>query len=419
MFLSNGNINKCWNIKRRNHIPTFYLRGENNMKHLRLSLFAVLLVGSMFGMAFPAFAQTGSPGNLTISTAFPSMVVGIGETVTLNMDVHSGSSQVVNLDLSNLPKDWTAEFRGDGRIIRSVYVPAGTPSTVELRVTPPDTVKAGTYDFDVMAKDGSETSQFPVEFIVKDKAPARLTFETDYPTIRGGPDAAFSFSVNLKNEGDDDLSVNLAADAPKELAVTFKLSGRDITSLPTDIKAGTSEQIDISAEPLASLPVGSYPFKVTAQSDTATADIQLTAEVVGQPDLTLTTADGRLSGTAYLNRTNPIKLILRNSGNSPADGVKLSASAPAGWTVTLNPETVVEVPADNEIAVTADVKPADNAISGDYIVTFNAQPNQSASKSSDFRITVETSTLWGVVGIALIAVAVIIVGMAVTRFGRR
>ena len=156
------------------------------MKHLRLSLFAILLVGLMFGMVFPAFAQTGSPGNLTISTAFPSMVVGIGETVTLNMDIHSGSSQVVNLDLSNLPKDWTAEFRGDGRIIHSVYVPAGTPSTVELRVTPPDTVKAGTYDFDVTAKDGSETSQFPVEFIVKDKAPARLTFETDYPTIRGG-----------------------------------------------------------------------------------------------------------------------------------------------------------------------------------------------------------------------------------------
>jgi uncharacterized membrane protein len=389
------------------------------MKHLRLSMFAILLAGLMFSMTSPAFAQTGSPGNLTISTAFPSMVVGIGETVTLNMDIHSASSQVVNLDLSNLPKDWTAEFRGDGRIIRSVYVVAGTPSTVELRVTPPDTVAAGTYDFNVVAKDASETSQFPVEFIVKDRAPARLTFETDYPTIRGGSDAAFTFSVNLKNEGDDDLSVSLVADAPKELAVTFKSSGKDITNLPTDIKAGSSERIDISAEPLTSLPVGTYPFKVTAQSDTVSADIQLTAEVIGQPDLTLTTSDGRLSGTAYLNRTNPIKLVLRNTGNSPAAGVKLSASAPAGWTVTLNPDTVVEVPAADQVEVTADVKPADNAISGDYIITFNAQPNESPSKSSDFRITVETSTLWGIVGIALIAVAVAIVGMAVTRFGRR
>ena len=389
------------------------------MKHLRLALFAILLSGMFFGTNSRVYAQTGSPGNLTISTAFPSMVVGIGETVTLSMDVHSASSQVVNLDLSNLPKDWTAEFRGDGRVIHSVYVAGGTPSTVELRVTPPDTVKAGTYDFDVMAKDGTESSQFPLEFIVKDKAPARLTFETDYPTIRGGSDAAFNFSVNLKNEGDDDLSVSLVANAPKELAVTFKSSGKDITNLPTDIKAGSSEQIEISAQPLTTLAVGSYPVTVTAQSEAANADIQLTAEVVGQPDLSITTPDDRLSGTAYLNRDNPIKLVLRNAGNSPAAGVKLTASAPAGWTVTLNPDNVVEVPANDQIDVTADVKPADNAISGDYIVTFHAEPNESAPKTADFRITVQTSTLWGAVGIGLIAVAIAIVGLAVTRFGRR
>lgn len=389
------------------------------MKPFKLSLSIILLAILIFGTSFPAFAQIGSPGNLSISTAFPSMVVGIGETVTLNMDIHSTSSQVVNLDLANLPKDWTAEFRGEGRVIRSVYVAGGSPSTVELRVTTPDTVKAGTYDFKVIAKGGGETSEFPVEFIVKDKAPARLAFETDYPTIRGGSDAAFTFSVNLKNEGDDDLSVNLLADAPKELAVSFKSAGKDITNLPTDVKAGSSERIDISAEPLTSLAVGSYPFTVTAQSDTVTADIQLTAEVVGQPDLSLTTPDGRLSGTAYLNRTNPIKLVLRNTGNSPAAGVKLTASAPAGWTVTLNPDTVVEVPGNDQVEVTADVKPADNAISGDYIVTFHAQPNESAAKTADFRITVQTSTLWGAVGIGLIAVAVAIVGMAVTRFGRR
>ncbi len=390
------------------------------MKYFRLSLFAILLAGLIFGISSPAFAQTGSsPTNLTISTAFPSMVVGIGETVALNMDIHSASSQLVNLDLASLPKDWTAEFRGGGRVIRSVYVAAGTPSTVELRVTPPDTVKAATYDFKVIAKDGVETSEFPLEFIVKDKAPARLTFETDFPTIRGGSSAAFTFSVNLKNEGDDDLSVSLLADAPKELAVTFKSSGKDITNLPTDIKAGSSQRIDVSAEPLTSLEVGSYPLTVTAQADTASANIQLTAEVVGQPDLTLTTPDDRLSGTVYLNRTNPIKLVLRNTGNSPAAGVKLTASAPAGWTVTLNPDTIVEVPANNEIDVTADVKPADNAISGDYVVTFHAQPNDSAEKNADFRITVETSTLWGIVGIGLIAVAVAIVGLAVTRFGRR
>jgi uncharacterized membrane protein len=389
------------------------------MKHLRYSLFVILLTGLIFGFSSPALAQAASPGTLTISTAFPSMVVGIGETVSLNLDISSPVAQVVDLDLANLPKDWTAEFRGGGRVVRSMYVTSSASARVELRVTSPTTAKAGTYDFKVTAKAGGETAEFPIEFIVKDKAPARLSFATDYPTLRGGPDGAFTFSLNLKNDGDDDITVTLQTEAPKGMTVSFKSLGKDITNLPTDIKANSSLNIDVQATPLTSLEVGTYPFTVTAQSDTVNADIQLTAEVVGQPQLTLTTADGSLSGNAFINRSNPIKLVLHNSGNSPAEGVQLSASAPAGWTVTLNPDTVAEVPANNDIDVTADVKPSNNAISGDYIVTFRAQPKESVSKSADFRITVRTSTIWGIVGIALIAVAVAIVGMAVTRFGRR
>ena len=392
------------------------------MSHLRLSLFVLLLAVLSFGTTSPALAQTSTPPNptaLTISTSYPSMEVGIGETVAINMTLQSPVSQVVNLDVANLPQDWVAEFRGDGRVIQSAYVASNSPSTVELRVTPPMTVKPGTYNFNVVAKAGSETSQFPLEFMVKEKAPARLSFASDYPTERGGSDAAFNYNVTLKNDGDDDLSVSLTADAPKDMSVSFKSLGKDITNLPFDVKANSSEDIQVAAQPLTSLAVGSYPINITAQSDTANAQLQLTAEVVGQADLSLTTPDGRLSGTAYLNRANPVKLVLRNDGNAPAEGVKITASAPAGWTVTLNPDSVVEVPANNQVEVNADVKPADNAISGDYIVTFNAQPNDSPSRSSDFRITVQTSTLWGIVGIALIAVAVAIVGLAVTRFGRR
>jgi len=390
------------------------------MLRFRITSLVVLLAGLVFRMVSPAYALDGSSsGTLTISTAYPSMVVGIGETVTLNMEVDSPTSQSVNLDVADLPKDWTAEFRGGGRIIRSVYAVQGTASKVDLRVALPTTAKAGTYQFTVVGQAGPEKTKFPLEFIVKEKAPARLTFETDYATIRGGPDEAFSFSVNLKNDGDDDISVGLSSDASKELAVTFKSSGKDITNLPTDIKAGSSQKIDIQAQPLTSLDVGSYPFTVTAQSETINASISLTAEVVGQPQLSLTTADGSLSGTAYLGKDNPIKLILQNTGNSPAAGVKLTASAPTGWIVKLDPADVVEVPANNKVEVTADIQPAEKAIAGDYVITFRAQPNESASKSADFRITVQTSTLWGVVGIALIAVAVAIVGMAVTRFGRR
>ena len=69
--------------------------------------------------------------------------------------------------------------------------------------------------------------------------------------------------------------------------------------------------------------------------------------------------------------------------------------------------------------VNALVKPPENAIAGDYVVSINARPVDSKTETAQFRITVRTSTMWGVVGVALIAIAVGVVVLAVARFGRR
>ena len=69
--------------------------------------------------------------------------------------------------------------------------------------------------------------------------------------------------------------------------------------------------------------------------------------------------------------------------------------------------------------MTARITPPEKAVAGDYMVTINARPLDTNQESAEFRITVGTSTLWGMAGIGLIAVAVAVVGMAVVRFGRR
>lgn len=390
------------------------------MRPITSLLLIAFVAGFAFGLPSPVLAQENTPAEtLAISTDFPSMDVGIGETVTMNLYVKSPVSQTVSLDVSGLPEGWTAEFRGGDRIVHSVFVEQGETAEVELRVTPPANITGGDFSFTVLAQGTDSTAEFPIELTVREKVPASLTFETEFPTLRGGSDSSFNFNTTLKNHGDDDISVILIAEAPRELAVTFKASGKDITNLPTDIRSGSSQRIDITAEPLTALPVGSYPITVIAQGEDAETTLNLTAEVTGQPQLNITTPDGRLSGDAVLGRSTPIKLVLQNTGNSPASGVKLSASSPAGWTVTLDPEQVIEVPAEGSVEVMAHVKPAEKAIAGDYMLTFKAQPNEGATESADFRVTVRASTLWGIAGIALIAVAVGVVGIAVVRFGRR
>lgn len=260
-------------------------------------------------------------------------------------------------------------------------------------------------------------ARLPIELILQEQLPPSLHFDIDLPTLRGTPDTTFRYNATLRNDGDKDIAVNLVADAPQAFQVSFKLSGQDVTSIP--LAAKESKSLSIEARALSSVPAGAYQINVQAQGGVAQASTTLTAEVTGQPELSVTAPDGRLSGQAYAGSDTPITLVVQNTGSAPARGIELSASPPSGWSVTFDPKQIPEVPSGQQVNVTAHVRPAEQAVAGDYMVTITARRAEGASKSADFRITVLTSTLWGIVGVVLIAVAVGVVGLAVARFGRR
>jgi len=68
--------------------------------------------------------------------------------------------------------------------------------------------------------------------------------------------------------------------------------------------------------------------------------------------------------------------------------------------------------------VQALVTPTDKAVAGDYVATVRAAA-RGESASQTFRVAVTTATLWGIVGIGIIAVALLVLLGAVARFGRR
>ena len=64
------------------------------------------------------------------------------------------------------------------------------------------------------------------------------------------------------------------------------------------------------------------------------------------------------------------------------------------------------------------VTPAAKAVAGDYVTTVRAAA-RGESASQSFRVAVTTSTIWGIVGIALIGGALLVMIGAVVWFGRR
>jgi uncharacterized membrane protein len=392
------------------------------MRRVWIIVLLIACIGFAALGAPSALAQGSQPPdeapNLILFTRYPNQEIAIGDTVTFPLILRtSGAPQRVQLELQNIPESWVASFRGDGKAIQAAYVDSKEDAKIDLKVEPPGYVAPETYRFTVLARGESAQATLPIELLVKDKAPTGLALNVELPTLKGAPDTTFSYNAKLEYGGDTDATVNLLANAPKGMQVDFKLAGQNVTSVP--LTANESKNVTIEVKPFPDLPAGTYDVKVQAQGGEVQAETVLQAEVVGRPELTVNGPDGRLSGQAQLGATTPFKLIVQNTGSAPARSIELSASQPAGWAVTFEPKQISELPGGQSAEVTANIKPADQAVAGDYQLTFTARPEDSPAKSAEFRVTLLTSTLWGIVGIALIAVAVLLVGAAVMRFGRR
>lgn len=389
------------------------------MRTLRIISLLVMLVLLIAAGAAPAMAQEGQR-NLFFYTRYPSQEATVGDTVTFKLTLGTETTpQIVRLGLRDVPNGWTATFRGDGRVIQSAYVEPNNNATFDLRIEPPADVKAGEYQMLAVATGVSQEVTLPIALTLKEKTtnPAGLSFKVDLPTLRGSPSTTFRYNVTLKNESTEEVPVSLLAEAPRGFQVDFKLSGQSITSVP--FGPNETKNLSVEVRALTDVPAGTYEIGILARGGDLQATTRLVADITGQPQLLLTTPDGRLSGEARIGEQTEVKLVVRNNGSAPARNIELSASPPIGWTVEFEPKQIPELATDQMVEVTAKVQPSNQAIAGDYLVTFTARPADAAAATSEFRFTVLTSTLWGLVGIALIAVAVVGVGMAVMRFGRR
>jgi len=376
-------------------------------------LLALLLLLTSLGLA------QGFRG-LALYTPFPSQSVRVGETINLPITLKGFGlpPQTVQVRVVELAQGWKASLLGGGRVISAVYVLPEGEQNFSLRLEPPPDVRPGTYRFRLVAEGSGTRAELPITLTLGQVLPKRLSLETELPVLKGTPTASFRYRVTLKNESDQDLLANLEADAPENFRVSFSTAfgGQEINSLP--LKAGESKDLDVQITPPRQVEAKIYAVTLRALAGEARAELAVNLDITGQVELSLTTPEGRLSGRAYAGRENPVKLVVKNTGSAPAENLEFSSSEPSGWEVKFEPDKLEKLAPGAESEVTAKIKPSPRAVAGDYILTLRASAGN-AQASADYRVTVQTSTLWGLVGVVLIAVAVGVVGFAVSRFGRR
>ena len=387
-----------------------------------ISTLPALLLAGLLTLAHPALAQpnTGYKG-IWVSTPYPSFNVAPGETVTLDLDVHNAGlpPQRVGLQLERVPDSWSAVFLGDGKRVQSVFVAPGSKASVKLRLEPSTKAADGTHRFEVVAAGADARFRLPIELGMGQSLPPKLTLKPELPELRGSPNADFEFKVAVRNDGGDDATVRIDTVAPPGFRVrlTEQFGAQELTTLP--LKVGQEKTVTLKVTPGGKVEEGQYPVDVRATTGKAQAQAQLKMEVTGEPRLDLSGAGERLSGSAIAGEETPIDVIVANNGTAAVQGIKLAANAPSGWKVTFQPEKIDALGPNARETVKALVVPSTKAIAGDYMINVRANAEGGVSKASDFRITVRTSTLWGIVGVLVIAAALLVLVVAMLRYGRR
>jgi uncharacterized membrane protein len=140
--------------------------------------------------------------------------------------------------------------------------------------------------------------------------------------------------------------------------------------------------------------------------------------ITGQPKLDISGREGLVSTRASAGKETSVPVVITNTGTAPADDVELTGSAPSGWKITFDPKTVERIAPNDNKEVQALITPTEKAIAGDYVTTIRASA-RGESASTNFRVTVSTSTMWGIAGVGIVGIALLIMVGAVARFGRR
>jgi uncharacterized membrane protein len=351
---------------------------------------------------------------------YPAVTLRPGETSTVNLKLQNYDSAPdrLALSVSGVPSGWTATLMGGGQPIQAAMPATDSSVSLELRLDVPKNAAMGTQTLTVSATGSSTTLQLPIAVTLAKDLPAKLTLTPQLPELRGTSKSSFEYQLGIKNDSGKKLTVSLSAQAPQNFDASFteQYGTQELNAVPVD--AGQTKDVKLKVTPPNTAAAGDYKVtaRVAAEDASATSDLGL--DITGQPKLDVSGREGLVSTRASAGKESSVPVVITNTGTAPADDIQLSGSAPSGWKIEFNPKTVDRIAPNENKEVQALITPTDKAIAGDYVTTISAAA-RGESASTTFRVTVTTSTMWGIAGVGIIGVALLVMVGAVARFGRR
>ena len=383
----------------------------------------IALLAAFAALMAPASKADDAPKDvkgLYLMSDYPAVTLRPGSTSTVNMRLQNYglAPERLTLSVSGVPKGWTATLMGGGQPIAAAMPASNSSVSMELRLDVPKDAAMGTQTITVGAQGGTTKVELPIAVTLAKDLPAKLTLTPQLPDLRGTSKSSFEYQLGIKNDSGKKLTVSLSAQAPPNFDATFteQYGSQELNAVPVD--PGQTKDVKLKVRPPNTANAGKYKVTARVAAEDASASAELGLDITGQPKLDISGREGLVSTRATAGKETSVPVVITNTGTAPAEEIELSGSAPSGWKITFDPKTVDRIPPNENKEVQALITPTDKAIAGDYITTMRASA-RGESASTDFRVTVTTSTMWGIAGVGIIGVALLVMVGAVARFGRR
>ena len=357
---------------------------------------------------------------LFLMSDYPAVTLRPGETstVSLRLQNYDMTPERLALSVNGVPSGWTATLLGGGQPVAAAMPATDSSVSLSLRLDVPKNAPMGTQTITVAAQGNTTNLELPIAVTLAKDQPAKLTLTPQLPELRGTSKSSFEYQLGIKNDSGKKLTVSLSAQAPQNFDTSFteQYGTQELNAVPVD--AGQTKDVKLKVTPPNTAAAGDYKVtaRIAAEDASATSDLEMT--ITGQPRLDISGREGLVSTRASAGKETSVPVVITNTGTAPADDVELTGSAPSGWKITFDPKTVERIAPNDNKEVQALITPTDKAIAGDYVTTIRAAA-RGESASTNFRVTVTTSTRWGIAGVGIVGIALLIMVGAVARFGRR
>jgi len=379
------------------------LASANQLKLFLLILFSL-------GSGHVALAQ-----NLSLYTPYTKVSVPPGEAIDYAIDLINNSSAIKTTDIAvvGLPKGWDFELKsGDWRVEQLSVLPK-EKKNFSLKVNVPLKINKGTYRFQVVAK--GHTS-LPLMVVVSEQGTYKTEFTSDQTNMEGAANATFTYNATLRNRTAEQQVYALRAQTPPGWNISFRANGKQVSSV--DIEANRTQDITIEIDPPDEIEAKTYKIPVLAGTTNTSAALDFEVVIKGSTKIELTTPTGLLSSDITAGDSKRVQLVVKNTGSGDLKNIEMKFSAPANWDVVFEPTKIPFLRSGSTDDVFATIKADKKAIAGDYVVNLEAKTPEVSSKAS-FRVSVETSLLWGWLGIFIILAALGGVYYLIRKYGRR